>query len=248
MTLTRNGFLNGRLHIWQPAKGYRAGMDPVLLAAACPAQPGDTVLELGCGVGTASLCLACRVPSLSLTGVELQPDYADLARRNAAEAGIPLSVLEADLAQPPPALRALRADHVLMNPPYFAQGSAPPDPGRAAARQDTVALSAWLDAGLRRLRPGGSLTLIQRTDRLPEVLAALTPRAGAIALRPLASRPGTVAARFVLTARKGRRDGLRLLAPLVIHQGDQHQGDGADDYTVTARAILRDGAALPMDG
>ncbi|MFB2594906.1 tRNA1(Val) (adenine(37)-N6)-methyltransferase [Paracoccus sp. p4-l81] len=247
MSLTCNGFLNDRLRIWQPARGYRAGMDPVLLAAACPARPGQAVLELGCGVGTASLCLSARVPDLDLTGVEVQPDYADLARRNGAENGARFGVVTADLAALPADLRARRFDQVLMNPPYFTPGTTGPDAGRARARQDGVALGQWIDAGLRRLRPGGGLSLIQRSDRLPEVLAALTPRAGAIRLRPLAPRAGAAAARFVLTAIKGRRDGLTLLAPLVIHAAAAHQGDGTDDYTDVTRAILRDGAPLPMD-
>lgn len=246
MSLTCNGFLDGRLSIWQPARGYRAGMDPVMLAAACPAQPGQAVLELGCGVGTAILCLATRVPGLTLTGLELQEDYAALSRRNGAQNDLPLTVLTGDLAAPPAALRAARFDQVMMNPPYFTPGTPGPDTGRATARQDGTALAVWIDAGLRRLLPGGTLTLIQRVDRLPEVLAALTPRAGAIRLRPLASRPGVEAARFVLTAIKGRRDGLRLLAPFTIHAGAGHPGDGGDDYTPQARAILRDGAALPM--
>ena len=42
-----NGFLGGRLRLWQPARGYRSGADAVMLAAACPARPGERVLELG---------------------------------------------------------------------------------------------------------------------------------------------------------------------------------------------------------
>ena len=49
--LTQDRFLDGRLTVSQPRKGYRAAMDPVLLAAACPARPGQSVLELGCGAG-----------------------------------------------------------------------------------------------------------------------------------------------------------------------------------------------------
>ncbi|MEY2961347.1 MAG: hypothetical protein RLZ60_1177, partial [Pseudomonadota bacterium] len=55
--LSCDNFLNGKVRVWQPINGYRAGVDPVLLAAAVPAKSGQTVLELGCGVGTASLCL-----------------------------------------------------------------------------------------------------------------------------------------------------------------------------------------------
>ncbi|MFO7806744.1 MAG: methyltransferase, partial [Paracoccaceae bacterium] len=69
--LTQDAFLGGQLYLWQPRRGgYRAGVDPVLLAASVPAQAGETVLELGCGVGAAMLCLHARVKGLQLTGVE----------------------------------------------------------------------------------------------------------------------------------------------------------------------------------
>ena len=115
--LSRDAFLCGRLHLWQPRKGYRAATDPVLLAAACPARSGQSVLDLGCGVGAAALCLATRVPGLDLHGLELQESYASLARRNAAENAIPMHIETGDLADMPAALR-LSFDHVIANPPY----------------------------------------------------------------------------------------------------------------------------------
>ena len=69
MDITQDGFLGGKLRVSQPKTGYRAGIDPVLLAAACPAKPGEKVLELGCGVGVASMCLMARVPEVRLYGV-----------------------------------------------------------------------------------------------------------------------------------------------------------------------------------
>jgi len=80
-------FLGGRLTVAQPKTGYRAGVDPVLLAASVPAGRGESVLELGCGVGVASLCLAARVPGLKITGVEIQPDAAILDAQNAKHNG-----------------------------------------------------------------------------------------------------------------------------------------------------------------
>ena len=67
--MSADDFLGGQLRLFQPRTGYRAGIDPVLLAASIPAKPGDAVLELGCGAGTALLCLGRRVQRLSLTGV-----------------------------------------------------------------------------------------------------------------------------------------------------------------------------------
>lgn len=244
---TRDAFLGGRLMIEQPAKGYRAATDPVLLAAAAPARAGQSVLDLGCGVGTAALCLGARVNGLDLHGLEIQPDYAAHARSNAVANGIGLTVHEGDLGAMPHALRSRVFDLVIANPPYFAaqRSVAPDDPGRALAfREAGRPLSDWIAAGLRRLRPGGRLCLIQRTERLPEMLAALAG-AGEIAVLPLAPRTGRPAGRVLLRARKGARGPFLLLAPLVLHEGARHAGDG-DDFSAAARAILRDGAAITV--
>jgi tRNA1(Val) A37 N6-methylase TrmN6 len=99
---TVDGFLGGALQIRQPIDGYRAATDPVFLAASVLAKAGDTVLELGCGAGVASLCLAWRLPQARVTGLELQSDYAELARMNAQNAGILFDVVEGDLSQMPP--------------------------------------------------------------------------------------------------------------------------------------------------
>ncbi|MDP5305867.1 tRNA1(Val) (adenine(37)-N6)-methyltransferase [Paracoccus spongiarum] len=244
MTETRqDGFLGGRLRIVQPRRGYRAGADAVMLAAACAAMPGQAVLELGCGAGVASLCLGWRVPGLRLVGIERQPDYADLARANAAANGIALTVLTGDLADPPALLRKASFDHVIANPPFFLGGTAAPDAGRAAARREATSLALWMDAGLRRLRPGGALTVIQRVDRLDGLLAALSGRAGGVVILPLAARAGRDAGRVLLVAQKGSRSPLRLLAPLVLHEGPAHLRDG-DDLSPAAQAVLRDGRPI----
>lgn len=241
--LTCDAFLGGRIRVWQPKAGYRAAMDPVLMAAACPAKPGQSVLELGCGAGTAALCLAARVPGIVVTGLELQPDYAALARRNAIENGLPLEVLNGDLAHPPVALRARSFDHVIANPPYFPAGggTSARDAGRERALREDTALALWMATAIRRLRPGGWLTVIQSADRLAELLAL--PGAGSISVLPLAPRAGRPANRVILRARKGGRGALRLCAPLVLHDGACHDGD-RDSFTDGLQAILRRGAAL----
>lgn len=244
---TRDVFLGGALTIWQPAQGYRAGMDPLLLAASIGAKAGQSVLELGCGTGVALLALGRRVAGLALHGVERNPDYAGLARLNAAENALEAQILTADLAARPVPFAQRRFDHVLCNPPYF-QTTAPAaaDPGRRAALREETPLGAWIDAALRRLEPGGYLTLINRTDRLAQMLAALDGRAGDITLRPIAARHGHEAGRVLLRARKGARAPFRLLAPLVMHEGAVHPGD-KDHFTPQAGALLRGAKPLGWD-
>jgi tRNA1(Val) A37 N6-methylase TrmN6 len=243
--LTHDAFLGGRLQVWQPANGYRAGVDPVLLAASVRAVAGQSVLELGCGVGVASLCLGTRVGGLALCGIEFQSDYADLAERNAAENRSSLVVVRADLSSLPGSLRQQSFDHVMMNPPFFdrGQGTASHDAGRDLALGGETPLSAWVETATRRLRPGGSLTVIQSTPRLPEILGAMDQRLGSVTLLPLAARSGRASTRFLLRAIKGGRTPFRLLATCLLHAGERHVQDG-DDYAPAIATVLRDGAAL----
>ncbi len=244
MDLSHDAFLCGKLHLWQPVAGYRAATDAVLLAAACPAISGQSVLDLGCGVGAASLCLATRVQGLHLAGLELQPSYAELARRNAAENGFEMQVETGDLAQIPRALRR-DFDHVIANPPYYPKGGTPsPNAGRATALQvGEAALGDWVQTAARRLAPRGWLTLICGADGLPEVLAAMGDRLGSASVLPLTARAGRPALRIILRARKTGKGAFRLLAPFVIHAGDAHDGD-RESYTAAANAVLRGGQSL----
>ena len=245
--LTDDGFLDGRLRILQPRAGYRAATDPVLLAAFTPADAGQSALELGCGAGVASLCLGYRVQGLSLTGVERQPGYADLARKNADRNGMALRVVEADLAALPRTFRAESFDHVLANPPYFRAGggTAANDPGKEGAFREEAPLSLWIDICLRRLRPGGWLTMIHLAERLGDILADLRSRTGSVEILPVASRSGRPATRVLVRARKVDHGPLTLLSPLVLHDGAEHLRDG-DDYSMAARSVLRDGMGLPI--
>lgn len=242
-SLRLDRFLGGVLAIWQPRHGYRAATDAVLLAAAVPAREGQSVLELGCGAGAALLALGRRVAGLRLFGVERQPVYAELARRNAEENRIEAGIVAADLTALPSALRAASFDHVLMNPPYFAPGDpAARDAGRDMAQREETPLGDWIGCGLSRLKTGGHLTLIHRAERLPKILATLDGHAAAT-VRPLAPRAGRAAGRVLVLARKGARSPFRLLAPLVLHEGATHPGDH-DHFTAAASAVLRDMAQL----
>ncbi|MDF3415569.1 methyltransferase [Sulfitobacter sp. M57] len=240
--ITRDAFLGGRLHLLQPAQGYRAGLDAVLLSACVQAEKGQRVLELGCGVGAAILCLGCRVPGLELTGIEREAGYAALARQNG---GAALEVVEADLTDLPLPLRQRQFDHVLANPPYFDRRAsvASDDPAREAAHGAQTPLAKWVKTAAKRLAPKGYAHFIHLTEHLPEILAALPHEMGSVEVLPLAARAGRAPDRFILRARKNGRGAFKLNAPLIMHQGARHVEDG-DTYVPVVRAALRDGAAL----
>lgn len=244
--LTRDAFLGGRLHLFQPRTGYRAGVDPVLLAASVNACGGQAVLELGCGAGAAALCLATRVPGLDLWGVELQARYADLARRNGIANDVPFNILCADLNDLPEPVRSARYDHVIANPPYFRPGahSVARDKGRGVALSESeTPLVDWLAVAARRLAPKGYLHMIQRMDRLPDMLAGCAGRLGSIEVLPLSARKDRAPGMAILRARKDGRAPFRLHAPCLMHEGIRHDRD-ADSYSPAISAVLRDGQPL----
>jgi len=245
--LTCDAFLGGKVQLFQPRNGYRAGVDPVLLAACVNARAGQSVLELGCGAGAASLCLSARVPMLHLSGLERQPSYAALARRNALANRADMTVFEADLAEMPADLRQMRFDHVIANPPYFRRESstAARDGGREGALGEDTPLEVWVQVAAKRLAPKGYAHFIHRSERLPDLLAACSGRLGSIEVLPLIPRSNRRAELVVLRARSAGRAAFRLHAPLVIHDGDSH-GSDQEDYTPLIRSVLRKGAAIPF--
>ncbi|SDY67874.1 tRNA1(Val) A37 N6-methylase TrmN6 [Jannaschia faecimaris] len=198
---------------------------------------------MGCGVGAAMYCLAGRVPGVHLTDVELEPWVAALARRN-GEA----DVVEGDALCLPPVLRR-SFDHVICNSPYFTAGAGrtASRPAREAAmREDGPGgFGKWLDAAARRAGRKGSVTVIARAERLQEMIVSLSPRLGHLVILPITSRAGQEAHRVVVQGIKGRRAPLRLLAPLILHEGAMHDGD-RDNHTVAAQQILRDGRAFSL--
>ena len=246
--LTQDDFLDGLIKIWQPKIGYRAATDPVFLAAAIGAKPGQSVLELGCGAGTALACLCKRVEGLDAHGLEIQAGYAELARRNAMDNGLGYAVHDGDLLDMPEPIRTASFDHVFTNPPFYnaSASSAPSDAGRDMAhRIGEAQLADWIAVGLRRLKPKGYFTIIHRAERLADILAALNGKAGDIRILPLTSREGRSAGRVIVRSRKGAAGALELLSPLILHQGIAHSKD-EDSFRPDVRNILRNTQPIVM--
>jgi tRNA1(Val) A37 N6-methylase TrmN6 len=241
--------LGGRVLLRQPAQGYRTAIDPVLLAAAVCAKPGERVFDAGCGTGAASLCLAARVPGAEIFGIDTEPEFIALARESGRLNRFePAPAFEiADLKDYGSDAAAARFDHVMSNPPFRASGSgqAPAHPLKMAAHvEGTVCLNEWIERCFGLLRPGGCFTMIHSQDRLPEVRTLTGAHAASGMIHPLwPKRRGAGCKRFIVQAVKPAADGsagaeaLRVTNGLVLHQGN-----GA--YTDAADQILKSGAGL----
>jgi tRNA1(Val) A37 N6-methylase TrmN6 len=228
-SVTEDAFLGGLLTVSQPAGGFRAGLDSVLLGAAVPAG-ARRLLDLGAGVGTAALVALAGLPDLRATLVEIDPGLAALAEANIAGNGFSgrASVVAADLSAPGSALRAAGIaadayDIVIANPPFFPQGRGTPAPDavrRAARQMQAGGLSGWARAAAGAAAPGGTVMFVHVASALPELLAALAPRFGALCVLPLHPREGEPASRVLVCGTKGSRAPLRLLAGRVLHGPD----------------------------
>ncbi|HYZ61878.1 MAG TPA: methyltransferase [Acetobacteraceae bacterium] len=231
MRVTAGHLLGGRLRYAQPADGYRTGIEPVLLAAAIPALPGERVLEAGTGAGAGLMCLAARVPGMAGTGVEIDPAMAELARQNLAANGLAgFEVVTADIR----AYAGVGFDHAFANPPWHDPGSTPSPLERRRLAKQGSALEDWIAALARSLRQGGTLTLI-----LPVGLAG---RAA-----PSMRRAGLETAQIIpLIPKQGKQAKLALItsAPAIDPGIVLHEADGA--FTPAIEAVLRHGAALPI--
>lgn len=239
---TDNALLGGRVRLIQPGRGYRAGMDAALLAAACPAASGQRVIEAGCGAGAVLTQIAARRPGVSLTGLERDPAMAGLARRNAAlnDMGGRISVHEGEVAAGFRMLNLAPFDWAVSNPPFFDDQAAirTPAPGKRGAWMADDGLSAWTGFMLKAVREGGRIVMIHRADRLADILALLAPKAGSFAVRPIHPFADEPAKRVLVQAVRTGKAPLRLLPPLVLHDrnGVKHTGE--------AEAVLRGEAEL----
>lgn len=242
LDVAENALLGGRVRLRQPVRGYRAGMDAALLAAAVAPEPGERLFEAGCGAGGVLMQVAARHSQVGLTGLERDSVAAGLARENADLNRVSdrTTILQGDVAHGFRALDLAPFDWAVSNPPFFDDPDAlrAPAPGKRGAWMADDGLAAWTGLLLKAVREGGRIVVIHRADRLADLLALLGDKAGSFAIRPIQPFADEPAKRVLVQAIKTGKAPLRLLPALVLHDRS-----GAK-HTAEAEAILRGEAAL----
>lgn len=232
--------LGKRIELEQHEGGFQTSIDAVLLAAACPAKSGDHILDLGCGVGSAGLCVLRRVEGTQLTGIDIQDDVLRLAKENAKrnDMGDRADFIQTDVKT----FERLAFDHVICNPPYLSAGdfNTPPSPSKAtavSAELGETTLKDWVTCAFQCLKGQGSLTIIHRADQTDAIIHAMGKRFGAVEIIPLWPKSGVDAKRVIIRAHKHRKSAASFYAGITIH-------DEEGAYTAEAENILRGMAAI----
>jgi tRNA1(Val) A37 N6-methylase TrmN6 len=228
---TPDGFLAGRVHLYQPRGGHKAGLDAAFLQAAIPGEASGHLIDFGAGCGAVALAAAARAPALTVTGIEGEAAMVALADRaladphNAEFAGR-VQFVEGDVTAGQAAHEALglagqSADWLAMN------------------LMDAGGLDAWIRSAAGLLKAKGRLAAIHRADALAELVTALAGRFGAVQLLPLHPRSGEAASRLVVTAIRDSKAPLCLLPGMVLHEKD-------GSWTPAAADILHGRKALAL--
>ena len=238
MDMTIDDFLGGKVRLKQGKTGYRATSDSVLTAAAVPVRTGESVLDVGTGSGIILLCLNARAARLALTGVEMQADLCALARENALLNQANVKIIEADISKKVPEIQGVQFHHVVTNPPFYTEGRVRKEKQTALAYHQQLDAEKWLAFCVRHIRAKGTLTVIQRTEMLPAVLAFLSKTAvGALEVIPICGKAGECAKRVIIRGKMGSKKGLTLQSPLIMHTQ-------TGERTQTAEDILRNGIEI----
>jgi len=237
--------LDKQLRLLQPAEGFRTSIDTVLLAAACPARNKERILDLGCGVGSAGLCVLHRTKETDLQGLDINEDMIEFAHKNAALNSMAertkFEAISVNNYTERIKGRNVNFDHVICNPPYLESGTHIPSPvagkAQANAQNAQTTLADWIACAHHALKPGGVFTIIQRADQTDLILKAMGDKFGETQIIPLWPMAGRPARRVILRGRKNRKGGATLHPGLVLHQEN-------GDYTAETENILRGRAVI----
>lgn len=218
-TLQRNGYV-----IIQNPEKFCFGMDAVLLSGFAKAGKGSRVLDLGTGTGIIPILMEAKTKALHLTGLEIQEESADMARRSVQLNGLTgkIDIVTGDIKEAGRLFPAASFDVVTCNPPYMIEqhGLTNPDAPKAIARHELLCtLEDVLQAASVLLKPGGHFYMVHRPFRLAEILTGcvqhkLEPKRMQLVYPYVDKEPNMV----LLEAVRGGRPRMTVEKPLIVYQ------------------------------
>ena len=242
LPVSEDEFLSGRIRVLQPRRGFRAGIDTVLLAAGVD-EASTNIAEFGAGSGIASCCVLADLPQASATLVDFDETALLLAERNLRKNSFSsrarillLDVMQKGSEREKAGLKNDFYSSIIANPPFFDAGAGTVSPldSRAGSRHmQNDDLDKWVRSAASSAAPGGEIIFIHSVAALPRLLASFGTRFGRICILPIVPRPGHDATRVLIRGIKGSRAPISLLSPLVLHE---EKGNG---FLPQAEAIFR---------
>ena len=219
-------FFNGNIKVKQNRSGYRFSIDAVLLAYHAGKCQGGRIIDLGTGCGIIPLIMAHRNPKLTVYGIEIQKELADIATINVKSNNMEnqITILCQDMKELNYDMIAGPVDMVVSNPPYWkvSSGRINPDQQRAVARHEIKAtLFDVIETACRMLLTSGRIVTVYSSDRLTDIIVQMRsfniePKF----LRFIHSNKNSEAKLILVEGIKGGRPGTKIASPLIIYHED----------------------------
>ncbi|MBD5506593.1 MAG: tRNA1(Val) (adenine(37)-N6)-methyltransferase [Lachnospiraceae bacterium] len=217
--LQRNGY-----RIIQDPERFCFGMDAVLLSGFATVKDGARVLDLGTGTGIIPLLLSAKTGAAHLTGLEIQADSADMARRSVALNGLEekIDIVTGDIKEAGRIFDAASFDVITCNPPYMIgrHGLKNPEDAKAIARHEILCtLEDVAEQTAKLLKPGGKFFMVHRPFRLAEIMVTLKkyklePKRMQLVYPFVDKEPNMV----LLEAARGGRPRMTVEKPLIVYR------------------------------
>lgn len=217
--LHRNGY-----QIIQHSGKFCFGMDAVLLSGFARVKPGERALDLGTGTGIIPILLRGKTEGRDFTGLEIQEESADMARRSVAYNHLEesISIVTGDIKEAAALFGAASFDVVTSNPPYMTgnHGLVNPEQPKAIARHELLCtLEDVVRETSKVLRPGGRFYLVHRPFRLAEIMTVLVkyklePKRMRLVYPFADKEPNMV----LLEALSGGRSRITVEKPLIVYK------------------------------
>lgn len=217
--LQRNGY-----QIIQKQNGFCFGMDAVLLSGFAQVKPGERAVDLGTGTGIIPILLEAKYDGIHYTGLEIQEEVADMARRSVILNHLEdkVSIVTGDIKEASRLFGAASFDVVTSNPPYMndAHGLKNPDLPKAIARHEVLcSLDDVTREAARLLKPGGRFYMVHRPHRLIEIVTALKgyglePKRMKM-VHPFVDREANM---VLIEAVRGGKSMIKVEAPIIVYK------------------------------